>query len=44
MAESRGFGSILKNFLLSWENMHFKNDKMFYKIALHQKILFCKIP
>jgi hypothetical protein len=37
-----GFGSILKNFMLLWERMHFKNDKMFYKIALHQKGIFCK--
>jgi hypothetical protein len=23
-----------------WERMHFENDKMFYKIALHQKLFF----
>jgi hypothetical protein len=40
MVQSRGFGSTLKNFLLLWERMRFENDKMFYKIALHQKLLF----
>jgi hypothetical protein len=29
----------LKNFLLLWEMMHFEN-KIFYKIALRQKLLF----
>jgi hypothetical protein len=35
-----GFDSILKNFMLPWERMRLKNDKMFYKIALHQKTAF----
>jgi hypothetical protein len=30
----------MKNFLLIWERMHFEKDKMFYKIALHQKLFF----
>jgi hypothetical protein len=35
-----GFCSILKNFVLLWERMRFEKYKMFYKIALHQKLLF----
>jgi hypothetical protein len=35
-----GFCSILKTFLFLWERMCF--EKMFYKIALHKKLLFYK--
>jgi hypothetical protein len=31
---------IEKNFLLLWERMRFAKYKMFYKITLHQTLLF----
>jgi hypothetical protein len=31
---------IEKNFLLLWERMRFEKYKMFYKITLHQILLF----
>jgi hypothetical protein len=34
------FGSILKNFRILWERMHFEKYKMFYKTTLHQILLF----
>jgi hypothetical protein len=36
----QGFCSILTNFLLLWERMCFEKYKMFYKITLHQILLF----
>jgi hypothetical protein len=36
----QGFCSILKNFLLLLERMCFEKYKMFYKITLHQILLF----
>jgi hypothetical protein len=34
------FVLIFKNFLLLWESMRFEKYKMFYKITLHQILLF----
>jgi hypothetical protein len=34
------FVLILKNFLLLWERMRFEKYKMFFKITLHQILLF----
>jgi hypothetical protein len=30
----------IENSLLLWERMRYEKDKMLYKIALHQKLLF----
>jgi hypothetical protein len=36
----QGILSILKNFMLLWERMHFEKYKKFYKITQHQILLF----
>jgi hypothetical protein len=35
-----GLVLFLKNFLLFWERIHLENNKMFYKIDLHQNGFF----